>query len=417
MRQLIYLAILLSIQFAQGQNNFRKGYIVTTAGDTITGEIKFNWNQKPTALNFRQGAFIKSYTVNDVVAFQLMGGDRFVQKTVEVDVSPTVVEKLLPVGEDPMESMNLFLKVLLLGEANLYQSYDEARQRFHYFIETKDTEGAVELIENRRKIPRDTDELRFEMSNIVGLVKTQDKYKGQLFFLLNDCDRSISEIQEMEELTQKTISKAIKNYNACSTNKSTYQQDGKLRGTNLKLGVLAGIQLFDIVLESQPIPEGLNTAPHLSPTIGLDLQFNFSNRRALSIGLQSFYSQFQTTETFFERRAVVSGFATINYQWQQWTNHLKFNYNFGVSDKFFFANTGFGVNFIGNATGVKDFDTGSQANLINQEKDRHLLITIGGGYQHKRLRGELGFDIGSSSKQLRFTDTRTLRLQVTYFIF
>lgn len=418
MRQLIYLAVLISVQWAFGQSNYKRGYIVTNEGDTIRGEINFNWNQKPTALSFREGSFVKSYSVDDVAAFRIQRGNLYIRKDVEVDVSPTAVEKLLEVGKDPMESMRLFLKVLQLGKANLYQSYDDNRQRFHYFLETANSEGAIELIENRRKVLRDPDELRDGISNISALVKTQDKYKGQLTYLLTGCDRSILEIQEMEELTQKTITKVIESYNSCHTKTVTYRQDKKLSGANVELGILAGVQLFDIVLESETsFPAGLNTDAYLSPLIGLDVQFLFSNRRVLSIGFQSYYSRFETSETFFERGAVLSGFSTINYEWQQFTNQLKFNFNFGVSDKFFFVNTGLGVNGILNARGDKSFDNGSETNLINKNKDWHLMLSFGGGYQHKRLRTALSFDFGSSSKQLRFTDTRSLNLKVSYFLF
>lgn len=418
MRQLIFVAVLLCVQWAFGQNNFKKGYIVTTAGDTLQGEINFNWNLKPSTLSFRQGAFSNSYDVDDVSSFQIKGGDLFVQRDVELDASPTVLDKLLEIGQDQMEPARLFLKVLVLGNANLYQSYDEKRQRLHYFIETADSDGTVELIENRRKVPRDTEELGNDISRIAGLVKTQDKYKQQLTYLLQSCDRSFGEIQKMDALKQKAIMKVIESFNTCYSNQIVYRQDKKLNGTKFELGIMAGMQLMDVVLESEFSFSGqLNTDPYLTPIVGLDAQFFFSNRRVLSMSLQAYYSRFETSETFFERRAVVSGFSTINYEWEQFTNQVKFNFNFGVSDKFFFANTGFGINWIGNAVGDKSFDTGSQSSVINQNKDSHLMLSFGGGYQHKKLRAALDFDIGSSSKQLRFSDTRTLNLKVSYFLF
>ncbi len=419
MRQLLFLGILLCVQWAHGQNNnkYKRGYMVTNQGDTLQGEINFNWNQRPTSLSFKQGSLIQSYTVEDIASFQIKGGDLFIRKDVEVDVSPTMMENLLEIGNDPMEPMRLFLKVLQLGKANLYQSFDEKRQRFHYFLETAQSDGTVELIENRRKVPEGSYEADEVTASAAGAVKTQDKYKGQLLYLLKGCDRSVLEIQGMKELTQKSIMKIIESFNTCQSKKITYRQDKILRGSKIEFGIMAGIQMMDVTLEDEiTLPDGINTDASLSPVLGLDLQFQFSNRRVFGLGLQAFYSRFATNETFFERRAVLSGFSTIDYEWEQLTTLAKFNFNFGASDKFFFANTGFGVNWIGNARGDKSLDSGSDLSVLTSNKDRHLIFSLGGGYQHKRLRTALDLEIGTNSIHLQFADTRTLSLKISYFL-
>ena len=411
-RSLFFLAFYLIGLLVMAQNTFERGYIVKTEGDTLQGEISYNWSTTEAKLNFRVGSLKKSYDKTAISAFKIANGDLYLNRTVALDVSPTLLEKMLYVGKDTFETRTLFLKVLLLGSANLYQYYDSERQRFHYFIESAESNGTIELVENKRKI--DLSEID-EVKNVAGLVKTQDKYKGQLAYLMKDCPAVISTIEEMETLSEKAILAVFEQYHACSGAPLQYVQGSHLRGSRVHLGLLAGAQLFDITPEGVFFPVNLDTSPHLTPNVGLEAMFQFSHRRTFTIHLLTYYSQFKASETFFEDRAVLDGFSTINYAWQQWTSQVKANFNLGIGDQFFFLHTGLGVNLIFDATGTKDLDTGSRTNLANKNHDRQLLITFGGGYQFGKIRGSIDYDLGGSATHLRFGQSRAVSLRLTYF--
>ncbi len=414
LRNILFISLVGLSRILYAQSTYERGYVVTNAGETIEGEINYNWAIKANRLSFKRGSLTQVYDVEELSSFKIENGDLYLRKQVVLDVSPTDLEEMLVVGQDTFSTQNLFVKALVLGSANLYQSYDEPRQRYHYFIETAKSNGTIELIENRRKI--NLDEI-YEIKIVTGLVKTQDKFKGQLSFLMSDCAEVSGYIQEMESLDQNSIIDLFQQYNNCENNEASYAQIKELRNSGVSLGVTAGAQLFDIKPESAGLfPDDFDVDPQFSPTVGIEAVFSFRNRRSFGMSLTAFYSQFGASKTFFEDRAVLSGFSTITYDWQQITTHIKTHFKIGLGDRFVFLTPGFGVNLLFNGTGTKDFDTGSQTEILNESIDRQLIITMGAGYQFKRFRAALDYDLGGSSKHFRFGHSKAINFRFTYLL-
>lgn len=131
-----------------GQNNFKRGFIITADGDTLKGRVSFE--EKSISNNkvfLNRGSSIEEYWVIDVRSFN-HGGARFVSRLVEVDQTPLEVTSTGYFSPFSAKKQ-VFLREIIDGEMPLYYYYDF---RPHYFI--KSGPGLIELISNQYIVVR-----------------------------------------------------------------------------------------------------------------------------------------------------------------------------------------------------------------------------------------------------------------------
>lgn len=417
MKQLIFVAVLLGVHWTQAQTNFESGFIINNEGDTIRGEINFNWVTKPDQLTFRAlDSDEKQFITADLKGFKIENGDFFQSLTIDVDISPTKPNELLEMGKDKFEEQSFFAKVLLLGTANLYQSFDQERARYHYFIENGQSSGPIELISGKRSV---STEQTSRQPNAAGAFKELDKYKGQLAYLLGDCPEVQKSIRAMSQLTENSARTIIEKYNGCGANVSTYKQEKSARRkTTASLGILLGGQSMDANFELEGVlPEDLDTPADIVHNVGAELKLDFSNRKKFGMSVLLFHRSFRTSETFFEDRPIVDGFSTFDHSFDELVFITKANINFGVGENQFFLSFGPGIGFTSGALGIKRFETSNIVNLIAQDSDRQFLLNFGTGYQWKKFRASVDYELGGSMPQIRVSRSGSASFRLTYFFF
>lgn len=414
-KTILSLSLLLMSMLLMGQTAFQSGYIISSEGDTLTGEINFNWTAKPEELTFRApGENSERLNPADIRGFKIENGDFFQPITVDFDLSPINPANLLEMGEDLFENRSFFAKTLILGSANLYQSFEADKGRYHYFLENAKSDGPIELISGLRSVPADQ---ASGFSNGSESYKELDKYKGQLAFLLGDCAEVQSSIRGLTKLTQKSLTSIITQYNGCNGNVLNYKKAKAAPGSKVKFGVVLGGQLYDVQLENtNVIPDDFNTPFEAIHNIGFHILFNAEDRKRFNIGLLAFHRSFKTSEVFFDDRPIVDGFSTVDYQWDQLTFILNGNFNFGVGDKYLFLSAGPGISFASSASGIKTFESGTIVGLTQDNTDRQFLLNFEAGYQWRRFRAALSYELGASMTFLSMNSSRGIGLRLTYFI-
>lgn len=190
---------------AVAQVNIQKGFVVTTKGDTIKGEINnLLWQESPEFVTFT-GAKKVVYQATDLLAFS--AGEHTIYKSYKVKIdstggsggerrrnsSPTIYED------------HVFLKVILDGEVSLLK----LRQGFrtHYYYQVKDN-VPQELISHQNEV---------EIGNQV-LVQIGNQFIPQLRRLMGDCPGV--EVREDMKYLEKSLIKLFTQYNECKKNNS-----------------------------------------------------------------------------------------------------------------------------------------------------------------------------------------------------
>jgi hypothetical protein len=116
----LVLTALLSFTTAKAQHDFRPGYIVTYANDTIKGEIDYAPMKINSIMcNFRRDPTkpVKVYSTVDLIGYTFINGKRCLSKNVEINDIWA----------------RHFLECLIIGDINLY--YLKNKGHDYYFIE------------------------------------------------------------------------------------------------------------------------------------------------------------------------------------------------------------------------------------------------------------------------------------------
>ncbi len=139
MKIILSVFFTFSVLLCFGQNNFLPGYIVTSTGDTINGNINYmNWRQNPRTIKFREnGKEISLLGLNDLVAFEITGQDKYEKYIVIKSGRPQDYTQINEPIPDKILSDTVFLRVLVKGQASLYELVDK---RTYYFIGIDDGE-------------------------------------------------------------------------------------------------------------------------------------------------------------------------------------------------------------------------------------------------------------------------------------
>jgi hypothetical protein len=115
------LLSVLSCLVLNAQSHFQPGKIVTNRGDTVSGQIDYrNWAANPRTIRFRSGpdAKITSYSVTDLLYFEVSGLDRYERGMVEKDMRPlAMVGYSGPTDTVSQASVRdtVFLRILVKG--------------------------------------------------------------------------------------------------------------------------------------------------------------------------------------------------------------------------------------------------------------------------------------------------------------
>ncbi|MEQ9374241.1 MAG: hypothetical protein RIG68_03645 [Imperialibacter sp.] len=187
MKKLQLFLILSVLSFPLfSQKNFTEGFIVTLAGDTITGKI----NEKDFYLNFSQCQFkadqgdqVVKYAPGEIAGFSIEGLNFFISESI-TEVDP----------DRPMK----FIEVLVIGQTSLYRYKD-------LFIFKKDTLSYLVL----EALPVIKDQNGFDTNTKANLV-----HLGILNYLFQDCPE-IDLSPSRTNINRGKLISLTKQYNAC----------------------------------------------------------------------------------------------------------------------------------------------------------------------------------------------------------
>lgn len=281
----VLLACFVHTSFLGAQKLYLEGSITDNENQIRQGLIDYrDWNYNPELIRFIHSgdktpltfspSTIKSFSVNN---------ENFISAEVTVDRTPSKMDELLIDGRRVLAEENVFLRVLVNGEADLY--YFSERQSGKHFYIRKNTNG--EIIELARYNA---------ISEIEGRKKlvTRDDYKDQLENIMNDC-RMIVPLVHLADYTAGDLTRLVKEYNKCMGKEVNYIAD--LPSVEYQIRISAGISAFHLDFFGSGSRD-LTTA--LFPitykpvaAVGLDIIFPFA-RKTFSVFNELGYQPWET---------------------------------------------------------------------------------------------------------------------------
>ncbi|GAB6011381.1 hypothetical protein [Viscerimonas tarda] len=268
---LITLLLFSSLILANAQSNYKAGYVITNNNDTLKGLIDFRSdeaNAKICKFKTSETAEEQRLQPGEIKAFRFIDeGKYYVSRAASI--------------QDKAE--NLFIEYLVQGKVNMYY-YKQGSENEYYFLEKEDgtlhpfTKKADEIVQNKKV--------------------TDNKYKGVLLYLLQDCPPINNKI-EKTGFDRESMVELAKEYHAemCLPGEEciVFENDYKKNFVVFKLSLYAGVFIKNYettVGISFPDKDKLKNS--IAPAIGA--QLNVSNPRiskSLSFLLDASFSSFK----------------------------------------------------------------------------------------------------------------------------
>lgn len=145
-KSLLILFSLLFISNAYTQIVFEKAYFTDNAGVKTDCLIKnVDWENNPTEFEYMltEGGTPKNITIEDVQEFKVLEGAKYRRAKVNIDRSSNILGRLTENKNPVFKEETLFLKVIVEGEANLYDYTTGSVKRFFYQMGDKKIEQLI----------------------------------------------------------------------------------------------------------------------------------------------------------------------------------------------------------------------------------------------------------------------------------
>ena len=148
---MLYL-ILLSPLIVQAQSNYKPGYVITLAGDTLQGYIDYQeWSQNPSDISFKAtmaGGAEQEFDTKSTRYFEITGKEAYLLYEGAISMNASALSELAYNSSVAAESVAIFLKIHQQGKNVNFLSYTD-RLKTRYFIQENDGSVPVELYYRR----------------------------------------------------------------------------------------------------------------------------------------------------------------------------------------------------------------------------------------------------------------------------
>ena len=225
-----------------GQIKFEKGYFIDNENqktecyiqnkDALKNPSEFKYMLTPNGE-------VKSANIKEVREFCIQNSDKFIRVEVDIDTSSSSLNDLSEFRNPLWRHKQLFLKVLIEGEATLYYYNDKRIERFFYSTNDK---AIKQLIYKEYYFDNDNPAFNAETVKI-GYNNT---FRQQLLNDVSCKNTTINSISGLE-YNKKELEKYFDYYNSCVD--STYKvNDKKQSPGEINLKVLTGFDYTGLIL-------------------------------------------------------------------------------------------------------------------------------------------------------------------------
>jgi hypothetical protein len=197
------MLLLIALNHAYGQSDFRDGFIITLGSDTVKGQLDFRSNARNyVSCFFRDNRGAREYFPDQIKAFGYVN-DKF--------FSAGVVD-------------NAFVEVLVAGDISLY------RYKEHFLIRKGDQ---LHTLIPKKEVTDDNGQSRKVNDN---------RWRGLIIWMINDCLQNPSKYTDRLDIREQNLTELVTRYNRCRGNRFIENKASK-PWTKFESGIAAGATL------------------------------------------------------------------------------------------------------------------------------------------------------------------------------
>ncbi|MCY2688474.1 outer membrane beta-barrel protein [Salinimicrobium sp. TH3] len=292
MNKNLLLVLMILIGYGSyAQINYEPGYFLDNQGKRHEVLIKnFEWRNNPSMIEYKtsQNSEIMTASIADIQEFRIGEFLKYTRQTVQLDQSSDNLKSLSRTGAPEFKEETVFLKVLIEGQADLYQFTDDVRNRFLFSV----NDGPVEQLVFKQY-----------QSSTGNQRKKNNQFRQQL---LNNLSCSELGLQDVERLgySEKTLRSFFKEYHSCTG--ADYVEYGILEtgekgALNLKIKLGLNQAPLEIEREGSMYAIGHQVKLDMEPSfrIGLEAEYVFPwNKNKWSVFIEPVYQQVKGEKEF-----------------------------------------------------------------------------------------------------------------------
>lgn len=279
---LLAIAFMFSI-FSFAQINFEKGYYINNQGEKIDCLIKnMDWKNNPVEIKFKltENSDVKTLSVKSFKSFKIEKKIKFERHKVKIDRESNALNHINFQREPNLKIETLMLKVLVEGQATLYQYTEGGLTRFFFF--NASNKGIEPLIYKRYK-------------NYENNVLENNEYKQQLLNYVKCQDISIKTINEVK-YTKNSLTNYFKTFYSCK-NVAYKDYTRKIsKNGKLNLSIRPGVNFSSLDIQNKASTLNLNAVDFGSQVnfrLGLELEYVLPfNKNKWSLFIEPTYQSF-----------------------------------------------------------------------------------------------------------------------------
>ncbi len=361
-KNLLALALSLLFSAANAQTSFEKGYFIKNTGERVDCLIRdMAWMNNPDTFEYKRSESGQTQfeSLAGVREFQVMGAPKYVRAKVKMDLSTDNTGRLDSYKDIRLVEKEVFLRILVEGDAVLYHYAERELQRFFIRVDGSTPE---QLIYKRYK----------KSSHEIAALTT---YRQQLWNRLKCPDITRNSINKIA-YKMNALVRLFERYNLC---KNPMYVKGASDGGNyaINLFLRPGIRSTSLSASSNRTPfRDVDFGDKLGFGFGLELEVVLPfNRNKWSVILEPTYQAFKE-EGMTETAGFTLTTNEVTVDYKSLEIPLGVRYHMFLSDK--------GKIFI-NAALVSDFPVSSHLTYANSaplELGFNVSGAFGLGYKH-----------------------------------
>lgn len=368
-KQLLSLLLFIIGFNSYAQITFEEGYFINNSGQKTTCLIKnVDWKNTPTQIEYKlqenDEAQLKSIeTLNE---FGINGISKYIKAKVEIDRSSKNINRLSQNRNPIFSEENLFLKVLVEGQANLYEYNDGNLLR--YFYSLKDSE-IKQLIYKKYK-------------TVNGDVSENNRYRQQLWSDLS-CDGFDQQKLEYINYSKRDLVKQFTKFNDCV--ESDYINfNAKDKRDFFHLTIKPRLNISSLTFgNSLSDIDPIEFDDETGFGIGIDLEFVLPfNKNKWAITLEPAYQSFKS-ESSSPTDNIVGGERVAIVDYSSIEIPIGLRHYFYINKKSaIYLNAAYVMDFSMSSSVEFTRKDGSNLNTIEVKKGNN--IAFGAGYQYNK---------------------------------
>ncbi|NQX81786.1 MAG: tRNA modification GTPase [Flavobacteriaceae bacterium] len=139
MKNILFITIIALISFkCHSQISFKKGYYVNDLNERVECFIKYaNWKKNSNIFEYKllENSEPNKIEIENIKEFEIYNNSKYIKSNVNIDRSSSVIGRLSKHRDAVFKKEELFLEVLIEGQANLYMYKDSDLTRYFYSLD------------------------------------------------------------------------------------------------------------------------------------------------------------------------------------------------------------------------------------------------------------------------------------------